>query len=341
MLKQAQVVVTVGVLHGHGVDAGGLRGIRDLEVGARVRLGIVGMIQPVRVAAAHVHGPFDMVGTAVKCPFQVLEPVVQGFGRLAGEHRLVDLDVAAAGFGKRQHFLVQRIRDIRTQLRRIMVVGVCVGIAHGHRARHGELDRAIGEGLGPLPVTRGEQAFHGHRPVDGGEVGGIGSPAHLPVGQVDEVEAVQVAAMVMDVVFPGHLAVRGNIDSGFHLFLHGFLDSAGDDGFRIRAQVLHGPLPELGRIRRVRAGGDVEPVGQLDVVGFRPGADTGCLDGHGTKLQRVDSSRRTGTACRRRIRTKGGLWPGTPESTNLIAVISRQIFPASPVQRPFHVHSTL
>lgn len=336
VLKQTQIVVTVGILHGYGVDTGGFHGIRDFKVGTRIRLGIVGMIQPVRVTAAHVHGPLDMVGTAVKCPFQILKPVVQGRGRFAGEQRLIDLDVAAAGFGKRQHFPVQGIRDIRSQPCRIMVVGIRVGVAHCHRTRHGELDRAVGAGLGPLPVARGEQALHGHRPVDGGEIGGIGSPAHFPVGQIDEVKAVQVAAVVMDVVFPDHLAVRGNIDPGFHLLLHGLLDTAGDDGFRIRAHVLHGPFPELGRIRRVRTGGDVEPVGQFDIVGFRPGADTGRLDGHGTKLARDSFIAEYKSVIQAPYPHEGGLWPGTPESTNLIAVNSRQFGPAPAVRHPYH-----
>jgi hypothetical protein len=68
-----------------------------------------------------VHGALHAFGTAVESAFEILEAIVERRARLACEQRFVDLYVNATGVRQRQHFDVERARDIGAKPFRIVV----------------------------------------------------------------------------------------------------------------------------------------------------------------------------------------------------------------------------
>ena len=102
----------------------------------------------------------------MEATLQVLEAIGQRLFGFAGEDRLVDLDMAAAGPGQRQQFRIDRRGQIRAEFGVVVIEGIRHRVGNRHRARHRHLDRAVGEGLGRLPVMRQEMPARGDRAGD-------------------------------------------------------------------------------------------------------------------------------------------------------------------------------
>jgi hypothetical protein len=82
-----------------------------------------------------------------------------------------------------------------------------------------------------------------------------------------------MAAVVVDVVFPAHLAISRYVDAAGYLIVDDLTGAPGKNGLRIVAHAGEGVGPFLGGMLGVRARGSTEPVGQLDVVRLRVSAD--------------------------------------------------------------------
>ena len=147
------------------------------------------------------------------------------------------------------------------------------------------------------PVVRKEVAPGADGSSDGRQLRGV-DPAYPLFGQILEVEAGQVAAVIVDIVFTTHFAVGRDVDAGAYLVLDHLLDAAGENRLRFIAHRLDGIGPAAGRLCRVGAGRGLEPVGNLDVIGLRISADGGRRERHG-----VPSFRRV---CHTRRRVIGG-----------------------------------
>ena len=106
--EETQVVVSMRILERDGINRRIVHRVCDQEVRLWVDLRIVGQVQRARIAAAHVHDTLHVFGYAVEYPFEVFDAVLERLSGLAGEYRLVDLDVAAACRGQITNLRVQR-----------------------------------------------------------------------------------------------------------------------------------------------------------------------------------------------------------------------------------------
>ena len=102
VLEQCQVTGPVGVLERHRIERRAVDRRRQAPVALQVGLGIILPVERVRIAAAHVHDPFDALGHTVAAAVQVLDAVVERGLGLARQDRLVVLDPGAASLGERQ-----------------------------------------------------------------------------------------------------------------------------------------------------------------------------------------------------------------------------------------------
>ena len=92
-------------------------------------------------------------------------------------------------------------------------------------------------------------------------------------GQVDEVDAFEVAAVVMNIVFPALLAVGGNVHAAGKLILDRLPRGLDQQLFRYLPGVVIGVGEGAREIRALLLGfGEVT---DLDIVRFRVSADTG------------------------------------------------------------------
>ena len=273
--QQRQVVVPVGVLDRNGLDRGILDGTCDLHVRFDVGLRELRVVERVGIPTAHVNRPRDAVGHAFEAAIDVLDTIVECFGGSTGEEWFVDLHVAGAGFDERQYLVVQRLGDIDAALDGVTIIGVRDRTRDGHGSGHGDLEAPVGKGLRNPPVARQEISSRANRRGDGGQMSiRVGAIADIDGGQRVEVDAVQMPAVIVDVVFPSDFTVGGNVDSGIDLIQHHLTGSPRKDGFPLvpeRSQCLH--VVPSGISHLVGAIG--EPVGNRDVVRFGIGPNRG------------------------------------------------------------------
>jgi len=115
--------------------------------------------------------------------------------------------VLATGVRQRHDFVVECIGKIGAQLGGIVVVLVCRGVGNGHGAGHGDPHGAIGEALGDFPVVRQKVIAGRYRAGDGWQARVVSALSQRCPGEMFEVDAVQVPAMIVDVVLAPNLAV--------------------------------------------------------------------------------------------------------------------------------------
>ncbi len=165
--------------------------------------------------------PCDGVGDAVEAAVETFNAIVERPLNIARKQRLIDLNVRAAGFRQRPDLVIERCGEIEGELAFVGVEHIGAGIHDGRRPRHGDFHRAIGEALRDLEIAIEEMRAVGRDlAADGRQFGRIGAVAKGPCGEVLKIEAGQVPAMVMDVVFTALLAVGRNIDATGDLVGH-------------------------------------------------------------------------------------------------------------------------
>ena len=236
------------------------------------------VVQMAGITAAHVHHPRDRIGHPVETDVQTLHAIVQRPVDIAGKQRLIHLDVSASSLRQRADFEVQRIGQIMGQLLWIVIKSVRTGIHDRGRPRNGDLDRTVGKPLRHLVIPVQKM-----RPVrfnlasNRRQFRGIGAIAQHPAGQVYEVKPRQVAAMVMDVVFPPLFPVRRHLNITGDLIFHRRLRR-----FHIQSLSLCivAQIGFIGPARHLTAGGgqafiDLEPVPYGNIIRLGIRADTG------------------------------------------------------------------
>ena len=214
-----------------------------------------------------MHGTGDRVGDACEARGEGVHAEVEGVVDPAGEHRLVDLDVDAAGVDQGTHLGIDGDGQVGDEGRPIPVVPVDDAVGDGQRPGDRDLDGMVGRRLGDPPVV-GQEGLCGDDRADDHRKDHRQHAAHCLLGTVLEVEAGEVPAVVVDVVLAPHLAVGDHVDSGVDLSGDHLGGRPGEEGLRLVAGGLHLVRPTGG----VVPVGQVEPVGHRHVVGLRKGA---------------------------------------------------------------------
>ena len=118
---------------------------------------------------------------------------------------------------------IERIGEIEGELAFTAVVLIGSGIHDRQGAGYRDLDGLAAEFLRAAEIVVEKviaMRFDGR--VDGWQVGDRGAIAMHTVGQVDEIDAVEMAAVIMNVIFATLLAIAGNIDTAIELIAYRF-----------------------------------------------------------------------------------------------------------------------
>ena len=109
------------------------------------------------------------------------------------------------------------------------------------------------------------------------KVGFIGAVAKHPVFQLVEIEAGQMAAVIMDVILAPHLAVGRDVHAGVDLKADHLLGGANEQRLVGLGDGVAGiAARHRRRIHRAVVTRRVEPVADRKIVGFRKGPYDGC-----------------------------------------------------------------
>ena len=207
-----------------------------------------------RVPEADMHG--GRAGNALQRPVQHRDAVRTCLLRPGLQVGLVQLDDVGSGFEQVPDLVVDRLRVAEGGRLPARVVVVLRLLGHRERARHGDLDRAVGVRPEELQVGHLDRVTAPDRPDDPRHR--IGVPAAVKRGaRVVDVHAFQRGREPVGVALPAHLAVGDDVKSRVLL---------GPD--REHRRVVLGLAEKLGRHAPQLAGADPgrKPPGQLGPV---------------------------------------------------------------------------
>ena len=77
-----------------------------------------------------------------------------------------------------------------------------------------------------------------------------------------------MAAVIVNIVFPGNFSVGGDINPALDLVFHRLPDSFANYLGCVFTESIHGRLPQFRGVRGVRPLGVVKPVGELHEIGL-------------------------------------------------------------------------
>lgn len=101
----------MGILDGNLFNMS-VKRVYEFAFDSVIRLWIGGIINPVRISAAHVNDPDDLGRQPAQAPAERVHAVIEGGSRMPGKDRFVDLYVPGPVGSERKNLLVESVRKV-------------------------------------------------------------------------------------------------------------------------------------------------------------------------------------------------------------------------------------
>ena len=196
----------------------------------------------------------------MKSALEIFKSVIKRCSGLAGEKRLINLNMPTPRVSKITDLGIQGISEICAPPFRVVVERVCRGITYGHRPGHRDLYRSLCQPLGPTPVIDQKMIPRTNSACDRRQARYIGPITKGPFRQVGKVDSFEVPTVVMNVVLTRHFTVGRNIYPGSLLVSQDLGDTPRQNILRILPHGGHGLIPPHGGICSIGAFSYGKPV---------------------------------------------------------------------------------